>query len=183
MKNFKEFVANIVLKWSRHKKKLLESQGLGGLSNRQYGDLAEDYILEKVQALGYDAYKTPGSRSPADIIAVTWHYNFWHIILIQVKSSHSIKTIYRLNQDDKDELSVFNTLLKNSIKANNSILNQYNTDPIIISSGCAYVVRKIINEKITHTLDNAYAFNFTGINIETSEIKKEYLKLIHKLSV
>ena len=181
MDKFDEFVKNIVSKWTRDKKKLLENAELGGLSNRQHGDIAEDYILEKVNALGYESYKTPGSRSPADIIALTWHSYFWHIMLIQVKSSNSGATIYRLNNDDQKELKLFAQFIKRDIVKSTSKLSQYKDHHILISTGCAYVIRNKNNTQ--HKLDDACYFSYVSMNFKIDEIREEYLKLIHKLSI
>tara|TARA_R110002051_G_scaffold2660_1_gene14265 strand:+ start:14668 stop:14838 length:171 start_codon:yes stop_codon:yes gene_type:complete len=51
MKNFELFVDEIVSKWFTEKKAILESAGLSVTSNRETGDLAEDYILRKIKGL------------------------------------------------------------------------------------------------------------------------------------
>ena len=73
-KDFTKLVDQIVKGWHHNKNKLLEEQGLGGLSNRKYGDRAEDYVLKKVKQLNpdYKPVKSNNSESPADIFAVTY---------------------------------------------------------------------------------------------------------------
>ncbi len=64
MKNFEAFVIYIVKKWKYEKNVILESAGLSGLSNREYGDLAEDYIIKRISKLSpqYTAFKSNGSQ-------------------------------------------------------------------------------------------------------------------------
>ncbi len=90
MKNFEYFVDDIVAKWRSEKGIILEKGGLSGaVSNRKAGDSAENYILRKVNGLpqNYLGKKSLGSQSPSDIFAVANRGRFWHIMLIQVKSS------------------------------------------------------------------------------------------------
>ena len=102
MKNFEDFVKHIVNKWKVEKTILLSEHGLAGLANRTYGDKAEEYIKRKAEALtpNYAAFISPGSQSPADIMAVARRNGYWHIMLIQVKSSNSENSIYQLTEEE-----------------------------------------------------------------------------------
>lgn len=50
-------------------------------------EIREKFLfLKKLKAIGFDGFVTPGSKSPADIFAVKRRQNYYHIMLIQVKS-------------------------------------------------------------------------------------------------
>lgn len=90
MKDFEVFTTYVVKKWRGDKVALLASTGLNGLSNREYGDLAEIFVQKKLNP-NYKAFITTGSQSPADIIAVARRNGYWHIMLVRVKSSNDKK--------------------------------------------------------------------------------------------
>lgn len=142
MKNFDNFVQYVVKKWRQEKKTILENAGLSGLSNREYGDLAEDYVLKRVEKLTptYTAFKSNGSQTPADILACSRRNGYWHIMLIQVKSSKDKNTIEKLDSNKKKVFNEFAKFLKAEI-TNSGLLNEYKTKPIIISNGYAGVLR------------------------------------------
>ncbi|WP_233862340.1 hypothetical protein [Tenacibaculum piscium] len=182
MKNFELFVNEIVNQWRSEKKTLFESAGLSGLSNRENGDLAEDYILRKVEKLKpkYNGMKSTGSQTPSDIFAVARRNGYFHIMLIQVKSSTNKSGIYKLNENDKkafDELAKF---VKRQIGISEHMKN-YRKSSIIISTGYAGVYR---NEKpIKHNLIESKEFKIFKRNTSNLDMKKikEIIVLAHKL--
>jgi hypothetical protein len=109
MKNFEDFVNHIVVKWKTEKKILLEKGGqLGMPSNRQVGDLAEKYIISKIDKLSpsYTSCISKGSQTPADVYSVARRHGYWHIMLIQIKSSRDKSLIYKLNSDEIIQLEI-----------------------------------------------------------------------------
>lgn len=185
MKNFETFVDYVIKKWRTDKDIILESKGLSGLTNREYGDLAEDYIYRKIQKLqpNYAPFFSNGSQSPADILAVGRRNGYWHIMLIQTKSSDNIKDIYQLNTEDIKAFGAFAKFVKSEI-INSGILDDYKTKPIIISTGYTSVLRRNLNTRITHTLIEAKAFkkkfklNASDLDIEAV---KKAIDQTHKL--
>ena len=184
MKNFKEFTEFLVDNWRTEKRIILESVGLEGLSNREYGDKAETYILKKVKALipKYEVYLSKGSQTPADILSVARRNGYWHIMLIQVKSSSDKNTIYKLNEDDKKVFKEFAKFVKSSINKFEP-LKEYSDKSIIISTGYSAVLRIENNNKIIHKLIESKAFNFFKKNAIKLDINKfkEIVTLAHKL--
>jgi hypothetical protein len=87
--NFNLIVNEFVENWKHREKILLERGGLVGISKRRKGDIAEDFIVDLASNLPYfrDIEKSKGSRSPADIYSLYRRPEFWHLMLIQVKSS------------------------------------------------------------------------------------------------
>lgn len=167
MKNFNLFVGDVVTLWRSEKKDIIESAGLKGVSNRQVGDSAEDYILRRVSKISpsYKAVKSKGSQSPSDIFAVANRGRFWHIMLIQVKSSQDSNNIYKLSDSEKKVFSEFAKFVKKQIGAS-SRLSQYNNSRIIISTGYAGVF--VNKENRRHALIEAKHFssfkrNMSGI--------------------
>ena len=158
MKNFNLFVDEIVKQWRSEKKSILESVGLKGVSNREVGDSAEDYILRKVDKISpkYTAVKSKGSQTPADIFAVGNRGKFWHIMLIQVKSSKSLDGIYQLSPLEKKHFNEFAKFLKKQFNSS-SHLRDYKGKSIIISTGYAGVY---VDEKNgRHSLKQAEYYN------------------------
>lgn len=184
MKIFEIFVDYVIKKWRTDKSIILESAGLGELSNREYGDMAKEYICRKIEKLEpkYLPFLSKGSQSPADIFAVSRRNGYWHIMLIQAKSSDSVDSIYRLNSDDKKVFDAFANFVKLEI-LNSGLLDEYKTKPIIISSGYSLVLRKKTKTRITHTLVEGkilklYRLNTSGLDIEL--VKKAIIQT-HKL--
>ncbi|WP_299223825.1 hypothetical protein [uncultured Psychroserpens sp.] len=184
MKNFELFVNDVVTKWRSEKKILLASGGLAGVSNREAGDLAEEYILRKVKALSpkYICFKSSGSQTPSDIYSVARRNGYWHIMLIQVKSSNDINAVYKLNKDDK---KVFDTLAKFIKKQINTseYMKAYKSSPIIISNGYAAVHRNETGKIVRHSLIEGKGFklflkNASKLNMDSVNKK---IGLTHKL--
>lgn len=150
MKNFEKFVDKIVVKWRSEKKNILESHGLAGVikSNREAGDSAEDYILRKVKDLpqNYIGKKSKGSQSPSDIFAVANRGRFWHIMLIQVKSSIDRNKIYKLNDGEIKVLSEFAKFFKKELNSS-ELMKNYKKSSIVISTGYAGVHIDLKNNK------------------------------------
>ncbi len=182
MKNFNAFVDEIVAQWRSEKNAILESQGLKGISNRKVGDSAEDYILKKISSItpNYTAVKSKGSQTPSDIFAVANRGKYWHIMLIQVKSSQNVNDIYKLNSSEKKVFNEFAKFLKQQINGS-SVLKDYCKKSIIISTGYAgvYIDRKIERHTLKKTeYFNSFRKNMGGIKQISVELK---LNLAHKL--
>lgn len=111
MKKFQEFVNYIALKWRRENKTILEKKGLSGMSNKEAGDKAELFLINKMETLlpNYTIVKSKGSFTPADIYAVGRKRGFWHIMLIQVKSTKTTNGTYKLSNR---EIKIFKELAK-----------------------------------------------------------------------
>lgn len=161
MINFENFVIHVVNKWRTEKKIILERGGLAGISNREYGDLAENYILKRIGNLvpNYKAQKSAGSQSPADILSVGRRNGYWHIMLVQVKSSSTKDSIAKLDDLDKKVFDEFAKFLKSEI-IKSGLLDQYKDKPIIISTGYAAVLRT----KTAHRLVESKAFKLFTLN-------------------
>ena len=71
------------------------------MNKYKIGYYYESKLVKYLRKLGYDAWRTPGSHSPVDIIAI--HPVTNHILLIQVKSTSSNK--YDFNNLDREERS------------------------------------------------------------------------------
>ncbi|WP_298507487.1 hypothetical protein [uncultured Kordia sp.] len=183
MKNFELFVDETVTKWRLKKKYILENQGLAGVSNRESGDSAENYILRKIGGLpqNYIGKKSKGSQSPADIFAVARRGRFWHIMLIQVKSSENKNNIYTLNEEDKKVLNEFAKFFKKELRASKTMSN-YKNSAVIISAGYAGVFNDLKNRK--HFLKDTKHFKSFKKNMPDINSIKLNLKiaLAHSLA-
>ncbi len=184
MKNFELFVDEIVNKWRSEKKTILESAGLGRPSNRENGDLAEDYILRRVSNLKpkYQGIKSKGSQTPSDIFCVARRNGYWHIMLIQIKSSTDKDGIYKLNENDKKTFDEFAKFIKTQIGISENMAN-YRKSPVIISNGYAGVYRNENEKALKHSLVETKAFkifkrNTTDLDID--DVKKK-VTIAHKL--
>lgn len=180
MKKFEIFIAHVVSKWRQEKKIILESVGLGGLSNREYGDLAEDYVLRRIERLNpnYKAFKSKGSQSPADILACSRRNGYWHIMLIQVKSSKDKDTIEKLDIEQIKVFDEFAKFLKKEI-SNSGLLDDYKAKPIIISNGYAAVFRTTTGYRLVDRKPfKFFKMNFSELSID--EIKEKVIQT-HKL--
>ena len=184
MKHFKLFVDEIVSNWRSEKKTILENAGLGRPSNRETGDSAEDYILRKVSRLkpNYQGVKSNRSQTPSDIFCVARRNGYWHIMLIQVKSSTSKNGIYELNENDKKVFDEFAKFIKTQIGSSEYMIN-YKKSPLIISNGYAGVFRNESGKIAKHSLVETKAFKIFKRNsgkLDIDDVKKRVV-LAHKL--
>ena len=49
--HFEQFTTHLIAKWRKEKQTELAAAGLAGLSNREYGDKAEEYVQKRVQKI------------------------------------------------------------------------------------------------------------------------------------
>lgn len=164
--NFEDFVQYVAIKW-RVRKIILEKGGvLEGVSRREQGDAAEDWVVKRIGTSNptYKVVKSPGSRTPADIYTIARRKDYWHIMLIQVKSSFEKDSIYELSKND---IKVFDELAKVLIESAKSVKwrKVYGDKTIIVSTGYAGVWRIETNNGVQHRLQEAYAFTLMGENI------------------
>ena len=184
MKNFDVFVDDVVSKWRSEKKIILERGGLAGVAdNRSAGESAEDYVLRRIKGLpqNYFGKKSRGSRSPADIFAVANRGRFWHIMLIQVKSSRQQKNIYTLNEDEIKVLNEFAKFFKKELGSSKTMIN-YKQSAVVVSTGYAGVYYDRKNNK--HFLKEKRHFssfkrNMSGVKDDKLDLK---IAFAHSLS-
>lgn len=179
MKNFEGFVKYVVNKWRVDKTALLSEQGLAGLPNKTYGDKAEAYIKRKVEAITprYTAFISPGSQSPADVMAVARRNGYWHIMLIQVKSSDSEDRIYQLTEKDLKELNQFAQFVKKETGAFEDF-KAYVSKSIVVSTGYAGV-KRIEKPSLRHSLVKTKVYNLyrqKASQLDLDKLKKAVVK-------
>ncbi|WP_338360013.1 hypothetical protein [Yeosuana marina] len=181
MKNFNSFVDDVVTKWRSKKKVILERGGLAGVAgNRRAGDSAEEYILRRIKGIpqNYVGKKSNGSQSPADIFAVANRGRFWHIMLIQVKSSEQQNNIYRLNEAEKKVLNEFAKFFKKELGSSKTMSN-YKNSAVVISTGYAGVFNDQNNR---HLLKETKHFSSFKKNMSDVKDVKLKIALAHSLA-
>ena len=137
--NFKKFVGEIVDDW-------IKKYGAGGaVSPFDKGANAVDYIItNKIKKLKpqYFVEKSKGSRTPADIYLLASMKNngkqFWHLMLIQVKSKQDGKSYAPV---DEKKFYEFAESLKEKIKKS-EYASDFKNDTIVISIGFANVKKR-----------------------------------------
>ncbi|QYJ67973.1 hypothetical protein [Flavobacterium litorale] len=181
MKNFDLFVDEIVNSWRSDK-----FEGLNGpppTNNREAGDNAENYISRKIKKSlkGYSCKKSLGSQTPADIFAIKKIDSYWHIMLIQVKSSIDKSKIVILNYDDKQKLNAFAKYLKRELLTSD-LFTRYKNSKIVISTGYAGVYYNTKTNR-NYLVKTDY-FNLFRHKISQEDLKKIRPKIIftHNLS-
>lgn len=163
MIDFETFVADVVTKWRTERNTVLEHCGLANNaeepSNRELGDAAEEYVCRKIDALtpNYRNFRSPGSQSPADIFAVARRGGYWHIMLIQVKSSDAVGNLARLTTNDQEVFAEFVKFVRSEL-LESTILERYKNSSILISTGYAGVVRIEISGGHRHRLASTEMF-------------------------
>ncbi|MCZ8090945.1 MAG: hypothetical protein O9282_10200 [Flavobacterium sp.] len=187
MKNFEEFVNHIVTKWKAESKLILEKGGLGvPMPNRTAGDFAEKFIINKIGQLTpkYKSFLASGSQTPADIYSMARRDGYWHIMLIQVKSSKVKDNIYELSATEIKQFSELAKLIKSEI-TNCDILKDYKKKPIIITTGYAGVFSIETNRTLQHRLTKAKTYKLFKMNAAKLDFTIIIEKLItsHKLGL
>jgi hypothetical protein len=171
MKDFNLIVDEIVKNWKQKEILLLKEGGLVGVSKRRQGDIAEDFVVSLAEDLPYfrTIEKSKGSKSPADVYSLYRRPDFWHLMLIQVKSSVNKDKIHLLN---KDEIKEMKELVKVArITINNSDEAKIFWDKsFIISAGYAGVWRIEAENFTRHKLIHTDLFEAKRLNkIEIDE--------------
>jgi hypothetical protein len=187
MKNFEKFVKHIVTKWRAEGKLILERGGLGvPIPNRTAGDFAEKFIINKIGQLTpkYQSFLASGSQTTADIYSIARRDGYWHIMLIQVKSSKVKDNIYELSATEIKQFSELAKLIKSEI-SNCDILEDYKKKPIIITTGYAGVLSIETNKTLQHRLTKAKAYKLFKMNATNLDFSIINGKLItsHKLGL
>ncbi len=185
---FEVFVAKLVNRWRQD---MINEQNLtmaDGTSTVQRGADAEEYIIKKIENMSnsYLVCRSSGSRSPADVFALHKHHKtadnkgFWHLMLIQVKSSRDKNSIARLDDSDKENLKNLATLAEELIQEE----SWYGRQPLFISTGYAGVWR-IGQRTVRHNLQNTEFFERIELNkgdIRYGDIKS-VIQNAHSLSI
>ena len=187
MKNFEKFVNHIVTKWRVESKLILEKGGLGvPMPNRKAGDYAEKFIINKIGQLtpAYKSFLASGSQTPADIYSIARRDGYWHIMLIQVKSSKVKDNIYELSNTEIKQFSELAKLIKSEITKCN-ILEDYKKKPILITTGYAGVLSIETNKTLQHRLTKAKAYKLFKMNASNLDFTLINEKLVtsHKLGL
>jgi hypothetical protein len=171
MKNFEEFVKHIVSKWRVEKQTILESQGLGMPANRIIGDLAEKYIVSKINKLSpkYSSFIANGSQTPADIYSVARRDGYWHIMLTQVKCSASKDAIYELNKTEVEQFAALAKFIKAEI-VSFGLLDPYKIKSVIISIGYAGVHTTEVGGSVRHRTVKVKPYKLFRINFGKLDI-------------
>jgi hypothetical protein len=172
MKNFEKFVNHIANEWRKKNKTILESGGLTGISNKEAGIKSEMYLLKKINKIlpRYIAIQSKGSFTPADIYAVGFRKNYWHIMLIQVKSAKKGYSIHKLNQSEVNELKELARLINKELKTS-ELIKDYQKKAIVITIGYA----GIQDDKNNYVVKDCYPF--TLYKHKTAKIYNESIKI------
>lgn len=169
MKDFKEFVDSIVSKWRNEKPSIIAQLGLAIPANRIMGDWAEKEVIKNIKEIKpeYEVYLSKGSQSPADIYAISKRQKFYHIMLIQVKSSIVIDDVIKLNDVDLKLYYQLGKMVKEEFKRKFPTLKE---KPLLISMGYIAVFNEVKKEKVTPMIFRSYIYknyvsNFGNIDI------------------
>ncbi len=171
MKNYKEFADSIVSKWRNEKPSFVAQLGLAIPVNRVMGDWAEKEVVKRVEALKpeYEVYLSKGSQSLADIYAFCKRQSFYHIMLIQVKSSTTVENIISLNDDDLKLYYQLGKMVKSEFKKQYPELKG---KPLLISMGYVAVFNEVKKGKIIPMIFRFYIYKNYVSNFGTVDILK-----------
>jgi hypothetical protein len=127
-----KFVHDVHAKWQK------THRGLGGLFSKVVGDEGEAYILKILSNKhGFDAVLTPASQTPVDVFGIKWRGYFYHIVMVQVKTSTE-KSVYKLNSKELTAITDFGRFVKEEY-LNSPLYESFNQKPIVFSVGLANV--------------------------------------------
>ena len=181
--DFEFFVNLVVDNW---RTRLFGLGGMVSVSRRIQGDIAEDYIVKKVSSLkpSYTVVKSKGSQSPADIFALAKRKDYWHIMLIQVKSSVDKDGIYKLNSKEEKVFDDLAKVINETIKKS-KFCNNYADKSILISAGYAAVWRIEKSNGAQHILQDAKLFGIYSRKVSNSILNKAEttIEIAHSLKV
>lgn len=180
-KIFDEIVDHAVANWRT--KRLSMNNGLGGPSeNFPRGVAAEEYIIGKIMKLPTGMYyarqSNTRSHSPADVCAIGRRHKFWHIMLIQVKSSTDKNSIASEIATYTEGLKGFALDVKELVKS-----TAQGNQPLVITYGYAGVYTNTNNNNSRHLQEALYLGNFRSNcgNVDWSGSAKALVQKAHGL--
>ena len=171
MENFKIFVNTTVSNWQTEKPTLLAQLGLALPANRVIGDWAEQEVVKRIKTLKpqYEVCLSKGSQSPADVYAICKRQSFYHIMLIQVKSSTTFEDVICLNDTDLKLYYELGKMVKKEFKKQYPELKE---KPLLISMGYIAVLNKVEKEKIVPVIFRSYIYKRYVSNFGNVDISK-----------
>ena len=163
-----QFVHEVHTKWRK------VNRSLAGLFSKQVGDEGETYIKRTLESKhGYSVVFTPASQTPVDVIGIKWCGYFWHLVMIQVKTS-TTKTAYELSGKETQAIRDFGRFLKEEYLAS-ELYRDYADKPIAFSVGLANV-KNHRPAQPRCTLNSSYFINWYW-----SKLPREKLARIQEL--
>jgi hypothetical protein len=174
MENFKKFVDTVVSKWRNEKPSIIAQLGLALPGNRIMGDWAEKGVVRRIQTLKpkYEVFLSKGSQTPADVYAVCKRQSFYHIMLLQVKSSATFEDVICLNDTDLKVYYELGKMVKKEFKKQYPELKE---KPLLISMGYIAVFNEVKKGKVIPVIFRSYVYkNFVSNfgNIDTTKAKE-----------
>ena len=171
MENFKKFVDTVVSKWRNEKPSIIAQLGLALPGNRIMGDWAEKGVVRRIQTLKpkYEVFLSKGSQTPADVYAICKRQSFYHIMLIQVKSSTTFEDVICLNDTDLKVYYELGKMVKKEFKKQYPELKE---KPLLISMGYIAVLNKVEKEKIIPQIFRSYIYRSYVSNFGKVDILK-----------
>lgn len=174
MKDFKEFVDTVVSNWRNKKSAIIAQLGLALPANRIMGDWAEKEVVKRIKTLKpeYKVYLSKGSQSPADVYAICKRQSFYHIMLIQVKSSSTFEDVICLNNTDLKMYYELGKMVKKEFKKQYPELKE---KPLLISMGYIAVFNEVKKGKVIPMVFRSYVYknyvsNFGNVDIPKAKI-------------
>jgi hypothetical protein len=169
MENFKKFVDTVVSKWRNEKPSIIAQLGLALPGNRIMGDWAEKGVVRRIQTLKpiYKVFLSKGSQTPADVYAVCKRQSFYHIMLLQVKSSATFENVIILNEADLKLYYELGKMVKKEFKKQYPELKE---KPLLISMGYIAVFNEVKKGKVIPMIFRSYVYknyisNFGNVDI------------------
>lgn len=169
MKDFKKFVDTVVTKWRTEKSTITAKLSLAIPGNRVMGNWAEQEVVKNVKTLKpkYEVYLSKGSQSPADVYAFCRRQSFYHIMLIQVKSSAIFENVICLNENDLKLYYELGKMVKREFKKQFPELKE---KPLLISMGYMAVFNEVKKGKVVPMIFRSYAYknymsNFGNVDV------------------
>lgn len=146
--------------------------------------MAEKYVVSKIDKLvpNYTSFISKGSQTPADLYSVGRRNGYWHIMLLQIKCSRDRNSIYKLNQDEIEQLEILGKFVKSEIEKS-SFTEEYRDKSIIISLGYAGVFSNQSTSPIRHYLISAQCYKMLRMNSGNLDLikTKEAVNKAHEL--
>lgn len=169
MKDFKKFVDSVVVKWRSERPTIMAKLGAVLPANRIMGDWAEKNVVNRVKELRpeYTVFLSKGSQSPADIYAISKRQSFYHIMLVQVKSSISYNDIVKLNEEDLKLYYELGKIVKEEFKKQ---YPEFKDKPLLVSMGYIGVFNEVKRGKTFPMVLNSFVYktyvsNFSKVDL------------------
>lgn len=195
---FESFVADTISKWDEFKTKINKDrpvlrniekainelkESLASASNYDIGRRGEMFVKSIIENKKYGAMLSPGSKSPADVWSFSFLDDFFHLALIQVKTTDGKdQAPERLNEEKIKELELFCLFVYECLQNSTITPSIMDGVPVLVSVGYAGVAFNDNDEPSLYRAGRCFHVTYTRVLDQKWNEYERYILGFHRLA-